>query len=177
MSGDERADQPRVKRMRKGTKSCAECRRRKIKCIYEETRPDVCRDCFERGSECINQEHAQLAEPRSNEAGQSLRGRVSQLEDLVRTLVGKLDQKVSASPASGARYPDSVDGGRRASSPIPIASYRSRHDPFSKIRWPSASPWEKEGSARDGTDVKQRRKQQQQQDTDARADLGRVAIP
>lgn len=91
-SEDDNDDQPRVKRMRKGTKSCAECRRRKIKCIYEPTRPDICRDCFERGSTCIDQEHADHQSGKGA-SDQSLKGRVSQLEDLVKSLVGKLDEK------------------------------------------------------------------------------------
>lgn len=91
---DGNADQPQVKRMRKGTKSCAECRRRKIKCIYEPSQLEVCRDCAERGSECIEQEHAET-QTRTTES-QSLKGRVAQLENLVKRLVDKLDEKNDA---------------------------------------------------------------------------------
>ncbi|KAK9319422.1 hypothetical protein V1517DRAFT_332656 [Lipomyces orientalis] len=43
-----------VKRMRKGTRSCTECRRRKIRCIYP---PDdrTCFSCKARGSRCVEQ--------------------------------------------------------------------------------------------------------------------------
>ncbi|KAF1949362.1 hypothetical protein CC80DRAFT_376812, partial [Byssothecium circinans] len=46
------------KKMRKGTRSCFECRRRKIRCIFPNDNPDVCSECFARGSRCIDQEHA-----------------------------------------------------------------------------------------------------------------------
>ncbi|KAH7391784.1 hypothetical protein BKA66DRAFT_391864, partial [Pyrenochaeta sp. MPI-SDFR-AT-0127] len=52
---------PTRKKMRKGTHSCFECipgRRRKIRCIYQSDNPDVCSECFARGSRCIDQEHA-----------------------------------------------------------------------------------------------------------------------
>ncbi|KFZ16878.1 hypothetical protein V502_04850 [Pseudogymnoascus sp. VKM F-4520 (FW-2644)] len=43
------------KRMRKGTQSCTECRRRKIRCSF---RPgdDICSPCSNRGSHCIDQQ-------------------------------------------------------------------------------------------------------------------------
>lgn len=89
-------DQPKVKRMRKGTKSCTECRRRKIKCIFDPLRPEVCNDCFTRGATCIDQEHADFQPKPSDQSQQGLKGRVSQLEDLVRTLVSKLDSSSEA---------------------------------------------------------------------------------
>ncbi|KAH7073053.1 hypothetical protein FB567DRAFT_401680, partial [Paraphoma chrysanthemicola] len=49
---------PTRKKMRKGTHSCFECRRRKIRCIFQPDNPDVCSECFARGSRCVDQEHA-----------------------------------------------------------------------------------------------------------------------
>ncbi|KAF1914879.1 hypothetical protein BDU57DRAFT_520079 [Ampelomyces quisqualis] len=79
---------PTRKKMRKGTHSCFECRRRKIRCIFSTDNPDVCAECFARGSRCIDQEHANpevVVDHRKN-----LRERVSRLEALVDNL---LDEK------------------------------------------------------------------------------------
>jgi len=76
---------PTRKKMRKGTHSCFECRRRKIRCIFQPDNPDVCSECFARGSRCIDQEHANpevIVDHRKN-----LRERVSRLEALVDTLL------------------------------------------------------------------------------------------
>lgn len=76
---------PNRKKMRKGTHSCFECRRRKIRCIFQPDNPDVCSECFARGSRCIDQEHANpevIVDHRKN-----LRERVSRLEALVDTLI------------------------------------------------------------------------------------------
>ncbi|KAL6708700.1 hypothetical protein ACN47E_002396 [Coniothyrium glycines] len=76
---------PTRKKMRKGTHSCFECRRRKIRCIFQADNPDVCSECFARGSRCIDQEHASpdvVVDHRKN-----LRERVSRLEALVDTLL------------------------------------------------------------------------------------------
>ncbi|KAL8377518.1 hypothetical protein RB595_008275 [Gaeumannomyces hyphopodioides] len=49
------------KRMREGTRSCTECRRRKIRCIFNP--PDqVCSPCQARGSRCVDQRDASPGE-------------------------------------------------------------------------------------------------------------------
>lgn len=73
------------KKMRKGTHSCFECRRRKIRCIFSPDNPSICTECFARGSRCIDQEHADsdvIVDHRKN-----LRERVARLEALVNSLV------------------------------------------------------------------------------------------
>ncbi|KAH6612444.1 hypothetical protein C7974DRAFT_77901 [Boeremia exigua] len=76
---------PTRKKMRKGTHSCFECRRRKIRCIFQSDNPDVCSECFARGSRCVDQENANpevIVDHRKN-----LRERVSRLEALVDSLL------------------------------------------------------------------------------------------
>ncbi|KAI8676245.1 Zn(2)-C6 fungal-type domain-containing protein [Fusarium sp. Ph1] len=65
------SDRPR-KRMRKGTRSCTECRRRKIRCIFPPSSA-VCSHCSTRGSTCIDQnegvdttENAEPTRPRTS---------------------------------------------------------------------------------------------------------------
>ncbi|EGE04805.1 hypothetical protein TEQG_03978 [Trichophyton equinum CBS 127.97] len=100
LSGDTDASlhdqEPQRKKMRKGTKSCYECRRRKIRCTYAPTRPGICNECHARGSSCIDQEHAPLrpeaAKLRIGDQSYSLRERVAALEHTVSKLVKQMDE-------------------------------------------------------------------------------------
>ncbi|PTB64990.1 hypothetical protein BBK36DRAFT_1169775 [Trichoderma citrinoviride] len=57
----------RVRKMRKGTRSCAECRRRKTRCVFSPGEP-VCVLCKSRDGRCIEQgyEDVGLLDPRSS---------------------------------------------------------------------------------------------------------------
>ncbi|KAK7960658.1 Fungal specific transcription factor [Apiospora saccharicola] len=72
------------KRMRLGTKSCAECRRRKVRCIYA---PDsrACQECVAHGSECTVQKPKEK-EPQPSSHQQSLQRRIDDLEKVIRRL-------------------------------------------------------------------------------------------
>lgn len=108
--GDHNQGPPR-KKMRKGTKSCIECRRRKIKCTFEPGRTSICNECFARGSTCIDQEHADANALNTNtnalqqkEAQNSaLQERVTYLEDLVKQVLNRLPDKGEASPPTPPR--------------------------------------------------------------------------
>lgn len=87
--------------MRKGTKSCIECRRRKIKCTFEPGRPSICNECFARGSTCIDQEHGDISSftnhsssaASKDEQNSALKERVTYLEDLVKQVLDRLPNK------------------------------------------------------------------------------------
>ncbi|KAF2842910.1 hypothetical protein M501DRAFT_911060, partial [Patellaria atrata CBS 101060] len=82
------------KKMRKGTHSCFECTRRKIRCTFSPENPSVCTECFARGSKCIDQEHAVseiVVDQRKN-----LRERVARLEALVDGLLEGSDDPAEA---------------------------------------------------------------------------------
>ncbi|KAI0506311.1 hypothetical protein F5B22DRAFT_624397 [Xylaria bambusicola] len=52
------------RRVRKGTKSCWECKRRKMKCTLDPfSSSAVCNGCMRRGSKCVSQEFLENAEP------------------------------------------------------------------------------------------------------------------
>lgn len=75
-------------------------RRRKIRCIFQSDNPDVCSECFARGSRCIDQESANpdvIVDHRKN-----LRERVSRLEALVDSLLEDKTVK-SESPSHESR--------------------------------------------------------------------------
>ncbi|KAE9991627.1 hypothetical protein EG327_011323 [Venturia inaequalis] len=94
------------KKMRKGTHSCFECRRRKIRCIFPPDNNSVCTECFARGSRCIDQEHVEtdvVVDHRKN-----LRERVARLEALVESLVDDKSEKHAAEALrslGGDQYP------------------------------------------------------------------------
>jgi len=87
--------------MRKGTRSCIECRRRKIKCTFEPGRTSICNECFARGSTCIDQEHGDTAtfahrsstSQDKDDQNAVLKDRVTYLEDLVKQVLDRLPEK------------------------------------------------------------------------------------
>ncbi|KAH7132488.1 hypothetical protein B0J11DRAFT_228459 [Dendryphion nanum] len=115
---------PMRKKMRKGTHSCFECRRRKIRCIYPSDNPDVCSECFARGSRCVDQEHADpevVVDHRKN-----LRERVSRLEALVDSLLEDKTEKTerSVTDASSSRTPNYITT-KDTFPPTPLSSEAS----------------------------------------------------
>ncbi|KAH8896610.1 hypothetical protein GQ53DRAFT_743247 [Thozetella sp. PMI_491] len=80
----------RPKRMRLGTRSCAECRRRKVKCVFPEDAA-VCHGCKLHDVPCSPQiprarEKRKAGEDESNEA--ALKQRLEELEGVVRQVCG-----------------------------------------------------------------------------------------
>ncbi|KZT52969.1 hypothetical protein CALCODRAFT_486734 [Calocera cornea HHB12733] len=82
--GDGEREPPR-KKMRKGTHSCAECRRRKVRCIYASSSAIVCNECVARGTRCVSQEEEEPVP----DARKNLRERVGRLEGLVDKLLAR----------------------------------------------------------------------------------------
>jgi hypothetical protein len=46
----------KMRKVRKGTQSCWECKRRKIRCIFTSSNEAVCESCKRRATKCIGQE-------------------------------------------------------------------------------------------------------------------------
>ncbi|KAF2474574.1 uncharacterized protein BDR25DRAFT_331997 [Lindgomyces ingoldianus] len=110
------------KKMRKGTHSCFECRRRKIRCIFPPDNPNVCSECFARGSRCIDQENANpdvIVDHRKN-----LRERVSRLEALVDSLLeDKTERSATETQTSSSKTPNVIP--RDTFPPTPLSSETS----------------------------------------------------
>ncbi|CAI6341669.1 unnamed protein product [Periconia digitata] len=113
---------PTRKKMRKGTHSCFECRRRKIRCIFPPDNSDVCSECFARGSRCVDQENADpdiVVDHRKN-----LRERVSRLEALVDSLLEeKTEKSVSDVTSISSKPPNPIN--KDAYPPTPLSSKAS----------------------------------------------------
>ncbi|KAK3710984.1 hypothetical protein LTR37_010005 [Vermiconidia calcicola] len=92
-----------ARQFRKGTKSCIECRRRKLRCIFEDESKHICRNCEARGRECVLQV---LAGRNGESTGVTSRDRIGHLEQSVSslwTVVRELRKEVGHSPNEGAQ--------------------------------------------------------------------------
>ena len=74
-------DCPRQKPMRKGTHSCLECRRRKVRCTFE-PHAHKCKGCLTRDLACPNQDYRRSRSPGLGERI-STRNRVRELEGIL----------------------------------------------------------------------------------------------
>jgi hypothetical protein len=72
-----------VRRVRKGTRSCQECRHRKVKCEWAGDDASICNNCLARSRTCVAQAPVS---PVSEVAQLSSRHRIRQLEDQVGSL-------------------------------------------------------------------------------------------
>ena len=72
-----------VKVMRKGTRSCRECRRRKIKCTRDSEHAAICRECSEYDRHCSSQGIVKKA---STGEKSNLKIRISKLESIIERL-------------------------------------------------------------------------------------------
>ncbi len=77
------------KRMRKGTHSCLECRRRKIRCIYEQD-ATACTRCTTKRLHCADQEYGD-AKALGADKRKSMRERTNELEGMITQILTKLD--------------------------------------------------------------------------------------
>lgn len=81
--------QTKRRKVRKGTRSCWECRRRKMKCIYGSPADTICISCKRRGAKCVDQqfpEHISTPLDRSLQMGD----RVVRVEAMVEQLFKKM---------------------------------------------------------------------------------------
>lgn len=85
---DTQIDGPESKRrkVRKGTQSCWECKRRKVRCIFSRISPAdaVCDNCTRRGTACVGQE--QPDEPTFVSNSNHLESRLGRVEVLLERL-------------------------------------------------------------------------------------------
>lgn len=85
------------KRMIIGPKSCAECRRRKVRCNFPLS-STTCTGCAQRGVECRPQER-KTREPKPHQDQSSVRTRIEELEQTVRRLSVALGSREGSTSA------------------------------------------------------------------------------
>ncbi|KAL4942084.1 hypothetical protein BDV06DRAFT_235658 [Aspergillus oleicola] len=83
------------KKVRRGTRSCWECKRRKMKCVFERPDDAVCVGCHRRWTQCVSQEFPeQLSAP--IDSTRQLRDRLRRVESRLNQV---LHQDASSTPA------------------------------------------------------------------------------
>lgn len=98
-SAAETANAPKKRKVRKGTLSCWECKRRKIRCTFAALTDTICDGCRSRQTRCISQEfHDEVALPSKKV------DRLSRVESLVEQLFNgkeKSGMLASGQPGQG----------------------------------------------------------------------------
>ncbi|KAL9038675.1 MAG: hypothetical protein Q9214_005186 [Letrouitia sp. 1 TL-2023] len=96
-STESSGENPR-KRMRKGTHSCLECRRRKIRCIYEPN-VSVCNRCLSKKLACTGQVYGD-AKALGVDKRKSMKERTGELESMIGQILQKLENNGSGNIAN-----------------------------------------------------------------------------
>ncbi|KAK3693251.1 hypothetical protein B0T22DRAFT_449285 [Podospora appendiculata] len=100
-----------VRPMRLGTRSCAECRRRKVRCIFPKDKLDhgSCAGCLTRVIPCQAQQQRRPASGLKANATKKhesrLQSRLDELESLVQTISATIDSSVEQSAARTSQNP------------------------------------------------------------------------
>lgn len=81
------------KKMRKGTHSCLECRRRKIRCVIS-SELKICNGCVSRGTECVDQEYG---DGRLSAADKRKKAREKELGGLISQVLRNMEENGGAS--------------------------------------------------------------------------------
>jgi Fungal Zn(2)-Cys(6) binuclear cluster domain len=86
------------RKVRKGTQSCWECRRRKVRCIFAATTDANCENCRRRGTACNSQEY--FDEPMPSAGSNQVKARLGRVEELIEHLVNRaITAHIPNSPA------------------------------------------------------------------------------
>jgi hypothetical protein len=102
ISPDEEEPEAKRRRLRKGTRSCWECKRRKVRCVFKSESDAICSPCSRRGSNCISQE---FAEDDPQQGGTQLHDRLGRVEILLERLVTEVRGKLGRDGASTSDGP------------------------------------------------------------------------
>jgi hypothetical protein len=74
------------RKVRKGTRSCWECKRRKMRCIFLTPSDSICIACRKRGSSCVSQEYSEQAPAAEGMPRQQMHDRIVRVEALIEHL-------------------------------------------------------------------------------------------
>ncbi|OWP00334.1 hypothetical protein B2J93_3745 [Marssonina coronariae] len=117
------AEQIASKAVRRGAKSCLECRNRKVRCVWLSGAAQTCQSCMARNTPCELQVYmrpvAQTVASTSRARVARLESEVSELWEVVRGLEARLGDAPSAPRA--ALPSQSLDSGEPAASPDALA--------------------------------------------------------
>lgn len=78
------------RKLRKGTHSCWECKRRKARCAFSPSDDSVCVGCRRRGTKCLDQNESDI-EPESRDARTN--SRLDRIESMLETLLHQQESR------------------------------------------------------------------------------------
>ncbi|OGM42241.1 C6 finger domain protein [Aspergillus bombycis] len=145
--------------LRKGTKSCTECRRRKVRCIRIPREADTCQQCEDREVVCTAQvsKRTRSSQPSrlpSRRRIAQLESQVAQLTGVVNNIEHKLGYKPSQIPSGKDDQfsgPDDSEG-ESSGSDIPMTEKPSHLQSLFQNHWLSADPCQHEQQAQQRMD-------------------------
>ncbi|TPX13381.1 uncharacterized protein E0L32_006111 [Thyridium curvatum] len=93
------------RKLRKGTQSCWECKRRKMRCSFATPEDLSCISCRRRGTSCVSQEWPEeyhtaalgRGKARTEKGGKSIGDRMARVEVLMEKLIRKIDPEAESS--------------------------------------------------------------------------------
>ena len=109
------------RKVRKGTHSCWECKRRKMKCVFESVTDSICIGCRRRDSQCVSQEYPEVAVHKVGSHSAELRPLHSDSDGAIRDAATQDDVAHTGSTLTGL----SDDHGSANAAP----RYMAFHDP------------------------------------------------
>ncbi|KAF4773054.1 hypothetical protein HER10_EVM0001621 [Colletotrichum scovillei] len=121
---------PKRRKIRKGTTSCWECKRRKIRCQFSDHSQDICIGCQRRGTACRTQEYDDDALEQNRTTGKQ-----QETEEKLRraeTLLEQMTQVVSLLTPGTERLFQNRDASRSASEQAPRRSDSTQPEPPSR---------------------------------------------
>ncbi|KAF2259087.1 hypothetical protein CC78DRAFT_476397 [Lojkania enalia] len=126
------------RKVRKGTRSCWECKRRKVRCSFATPSDEVCVPCCRRGATCISQEFPEDLVQTESTRGQT--DRIVRVETLLKKLVGAVNQHNSGDGVSNNGVVSTTDDSNTQGLPTP-----TRAELHNSISWdaPRANKLEK----------------------------------
>ncbi|KAF2450289.1 hypothetical protein P171DRAFT_468660 [Karstenula rhodostoma CBS 690.94] len=129
------------RKLRKGTHSCWECKRRKARCVFSNGHDRVCVGCRRRGTNCVNQNESEV-EPETKDGATNRR--LLRIEAMLETLLERQAVDGAASKSKdgtspvpdvgtrGIKIPDAFTGTvrrKRALSPSPEVEFTRKLSP------------------------------------------------
>lgn len=100
------------RKLRKGTTSCWDCKKRKVKCTFDATSDTICISCRRRGAPCIGQEKPEDEVQAHTKANRdALLDRMQRVETLLERLVKASDKSGTDPTPSGFALPISTNFG------------------------------------------------------------------
>ncbi|KAI1816292.1 hypothetical protein GGS20DRAFT_583671 [Poronia punctata] len=84
---EESTSHAKRRKVRKGTRSCWECRRRKIRCVYASDNAEICAGCDTRGTNCVSQE---FPDGQTQIQDRRVTQRLGRVEEMLEKLVEKI---------------------------------------------------------------------------------------